>query len=251
MAYSFILLRGLVREAAHWGEFLDHMHEHFPESGLHCLDLPGAGAHYLKRCPTSITEIVRFMRAEFLRLELPKDRPVVLIATSLGGMITAQWVQDFPKDFQVAVFVNTSYGSYSPFWQRLQPRALKQLCKVFVLKGFSKEHRILEVVSNRPELYPKIAAAWAQIGSQRPVSAENTLRQLVAAARFKTKIEKPPMRVLLLASTQDRMVSVECTRAIARSWGETAVEHPTAGHDLPTDEPRWIAEQIQRFVKSL
>jgi len=63
------------------------------------------------------------------------------------------------------------------------------------------------------------------------------LRQLAAAATFRIGSWKPELPVLLLASRQDRMVSVDCSRAIARAWGAAIVEHPTAGHDLSADDP--------------
>lgn len=251
MSFSLVLLRGLVREAGHWGPFLDDLKTKFPDSTIACIDIPGAGARYRELSPLSMKDIVRTMREDFLRLKLPADRPVALVAISLGGMISAQWFQDHPKDFQAVVLINTSYGNLSPLWQRLQPKALQMLLKVPLLKGVPKEHRILEVVSNRHENYQQVAEKWAHIASQRPVSLQNTLRQLTAAIRFKTSVQKPSMPVMLLSSLQDRMVSVECMRAIAKAWKLPTVDHPTAGHDLPTDEPRWTAEQIHRFLTSL
>lgn len=251
MSYSFVLLRGLIREAGHWGPFLHDLQEQFPEATIACIDIPGAGVRYRDPSPLSMAEIVKTMRADFLRLKLPADRPVALVAISLGGMIAAQWLQDHPKDFQAVVLMNTSYGNLSPIWQRLQPKAFQLLLKVPLLKGVPKEHRILEVVSNRQDKYQQVAEMWGKIAAQRPVSLQNTFRQLFAAARFKTAVRKPSMPVLLLSSLQDRMVSVECMRTIAKAWKLPTVDHPTAGHDLPTDEPRWTAEQIHRFITSL
>jgi pimeloyl-ACP methyl ester carboxylesterase len=251
MAYSFVLLRGLIREAGHWGPFLDDLKEKFPDSTIACIDIPGAGVRYQDPSPTSMGDIVETMREDFKRLKLPTDRPVALVAISLGGMIAAQWFQSYPQDFQTVVLINTSYGSMSPLWHRLQPKAFQMLLKVPLLKGVAKEHRILEVVSNRQDKYQTTAESWGRIAALRPVSLPNTFRQLFAAARFKTEVSKPAMPVLLLSSLHDRMVSVECMRAIARAWKLPTVDHPTAGHDLPTDEPRWTAEQIHRFVANL
>jgi pimeloyl-ACP methyl ester carboxylesterase len=251
MTYSFVLLRGLIREAGHWGPFLDELREKFPESTIACIDIPGAGVRYQDPSPTSMGEIVETMREDFQRLNLPADRPVALVAISLGGMIAAQWFQSYPQDFRAVVLINTSYGSMSPLWHRLQPKALGMLLKVPVLKGVAKEHRILEVVSNRQDKYQTVAESWGRIAAQRPVSLSNTFRQLFAAARFKAKVSKPAMPALLLSSIHDRMVSVECMRTIAQAWKLPTVDHPTAGHDLPTDEPRWTAEQIHRFIISL
>jgi pimeloyl-[acyl-carrier protein] methyl ester esterase len=52
----------------------------------------------------------------------------------------------------------------------------------------------------------------------------------------------------VLASPQDRMVSVNCSRAIAEKWQAPIVEHPTAGHDLSADDPKWLVSEISKFV---
>lgn len=196
--YSFVFVRGLVREAGHWGSFIQEMQQAFPDSSIHCIDLPGAGVHFQKDTPLTVAGIVREMRQDFLRLNLNKEKPTVLLAVSLGGMIAAQWMQDHPADFNYAVLVNTSYRNFSPIWKRLKPEALAKLVKVPMLKGVEKEHRILEVVSNRPDQYSTLAKVWSEIGARRPVSLANTLRQLAAAAQFRTSGQKPRMMVSLI-----------------------------------------------------
>lgn len=250
MKYSFILVRGLIREAAHWGSFMDELKKTFPESTFNCIDIPGAGIHFKKTTPLSIHEIVKEMREDFKSLNLPKDKPVVLMAVSLGGMIAAQWLKDFSKDFQYAILINTSYGDFSPVWKRLKPQALAKLIKVPTLKGLERERRILEVVSNRDDKYDENAKHWHNITMERPVSLPNTIRQLVAATKFKTEGMIPKIPVLLLGAPQDRMVDVSCTRAIAKAWNAPAIEHPTAGHDLTTDDPQWTAQTVHGWFES-
>jgi pimeloyl-ACP methyl ester carboxylesterase len=201
--------------------------------------------------PLSIDGMVEIMRREFTKLPLKTDQQNVLIAISLGGMIAARWLKNHPEDFQRAVLINTSYGDFAPLWKRLKPSAFFKLLKVFTAKGFAKELRILEVVSNRPENYQRVAEHWAQIAEERPVSVPNTFRQLLAASRFTTGGFLPRIPVLVLASTQDRMVDASCSRAIARVWGTPLMEHPSAGHDLSTDEPGWIAEEVRAWLHSL
>lgn len=248
MNYHFVLIRGLIREAGHWAPFLSPLRQAFPGSSVHCLDIPGAGVHFRSPTPPSIPEIVRAMRADFLALKLGADRPIVLVAISLGGMVAAQWMHEFPDDFQRAVLINTSFGGQAPLWERLKPRALGALLPVPLLKGVSREKRILSVVSNHQDIRDAAAEACAEIARQRPVSLANTARQLWAAASFQAPMEKPKPPVLLLASTHDRMVDVRCSRRIAQAWKTTAVEHSTAGHDLPTDDPEWVLKRLLDFL---
>jgi pimeloyl-[acyl-carrier protein] methyl ester esterase len=245
MSFQFILIRGLVREAAHWGEFRDHLQKAFPNSPIDCLDIPGAGRHYTEKSPTHVREMVELMRQDFLKIAKPL--PKVLIAVSLGGMISAQWLKVYSEDFQFCILMNTSYADYSALWERLRPQALKNLLKALKHKGFKREHAILQVVSNDKTHYDKNAEFWFSIATQRPVSLSNTLRQLVAAARFSIKDFKPAIPTLILASTQDRMVSVECSRKIAKKWETLLIEHPSAGHDITLDAPEWVVDQITRW----
>jgi pimeloyl-ACP methyl ester carboxylesterase len=74
------------------------------------------------------------------------------------------------------------------------------------------------------------------------------LRQLIAAARYRGPAVAPAMPVLLLASRGDRLVDVACSRAMAARFGGALVEHADAGHDLPLDDPRWVAERVRDWL---
>lgn len=69
------------------------------------------------------------------------------------------------------------------------------------------------------------------------------VRQLHAAVRY--RIQSPPrVPILLLASRHDRLVDVRCSHSIARAWRCDLHEHPSAGHDLPLDDPDWVVEHV-------
>jgi pimeloyl-ACP methyl ester carboxylesterase len=50
--------------------------------------------------------------------------------------------------------------------------------------------------------------------------------------------------MLVLASLGDRLVSPGCSRRIASRWALPIRLHPTAGHDLPLDDPEWVVQQV-------
>ena len=237
-----------MREAEHWGPFVGLLRETFPGSDVHCLDIPGAGIHYQDKTPSTIESIVQTMRQELLTIPSTADKPRVLIAVSLGGMIAAQWFQSYPRDFAQAVLINTSYAQFSPPWKRLKPQALKKLLPVFFLRGQSREKQILKVVSNRPHRHNELSRTWANIHKRRPVSVLNSVRQLKAAFHFKGIENSPPLPILLLGSTQDQMVSHDCIKAIAHAWKAPLISHPSAGHDLTTDDPGWAVDKIQNWL---
>ena len=86
--------------------------------------------------------------------------------------------------------------------------------------------------------------------AQYRVSGANALRQLLAAARYRSPSERPATPLLLLGSTNDQLVNIACSRAIAECWSAPLVEHPTAGHDLPLDDASWVATQIRQWLNT-
>lgn len=240
----FYLIRGLIREAAHWGDFLDHIKKGYPTAKITTIDIPGAGVFYRDPSPLSIAEMVEQMRKVFKTHIVPGEENI-LIAISLGGMIAAKWLQHHPEDFQRCVLINTSYRDYSPVFERLKPSALAYLLKVPTLKGRAKEAHILKLVSNHADRFESTLNLWDKIQAERPVSLKNTLRQLVAAARFKSDGFIPKIPILILAADKDRMVSVRCSEKIAKAWNVPILKHPTGGHDLSADDPQWIVNKIK------
>ena len=80
------------------------------------------------------------------------------------------------------------------------------------------------------------------------MTAGNGLRQLLAAARYRASPVAPGARTLLLGSQHDQLVSSACSRAIAKAWGLPLHVHPSAGHDLPLDDPQWVIDEVLRWV---
>lgn len=242
----FYLIRGLIREKAHWGNFLSFLQEEHPGARLTTIDIPGAGVYWKEPSPSSIRGMVEQMRRDYLAART-EGEDARLVAISLGGMIGVEWMKHHPTDFTKATFINTSFGGISPVYQRLMPPAFLYLLKVPILKGREKEGHILKLVSNHEDKFHTTLDLWDDIQKERPVSLRNTLTQLLAGAGFRIGNFTPPVPVTILASTNDRMVSVECSRAIARKWKLPIAEHPTGGHDLTVDDPKWVAEKIREL----
>ncbi len=245
----FYLIRGLIREKAHWGNFITHLQEIFPKALITTIDIPGAGDYFSSPSPLTVKEMVEEMRRDFLRFKTAHE-DTHLIAISLGGMIAIEWMKKYPQDFAWATLINTSFGGVSPIHHRLRPEAFLHLLKVPLLSGRKKESHILELVTNHKDIFSETLDHWEIIQKERPVSLANTFKQLFAAGIFRSGDFTPPIPLQLIASTHDRMVSVECSRAIARKWNVPLEEHPTGGHDLTVDDPKWVAERIKLSTES-
>ncbi len=118
----FYLFRGLIREKRHWGSFLVHLKETFPDALITTIDIPGAGDYFTSPSPLSIKGMVEQMRQDYLKRKTA-DEDSHLVAISLGGMISVEWLKHYPNDFHRATLVNTSFGGISPLHHRLMPEA--------------------------------------------------------------------------------------------------------------------------------
>lgn len=243
---TWVLLRGLAREARHWGAFPELLRSSLPPGdAVLALDLPGNGALWLERSSTSVADMVIAARNE---LALARCRPpFVLVAVSLGGMVALQWAAG-SREVVGCVLINSSIGRLSRFWQRLRPRAYPALLSLLLPAqgALRRERRVLRLTSNLPADLQHVQR-WARYAESRPVARSNVLRQLVAAARFRWTGAPPPVPMLLLASKGDKLVSRECSSALAAHWRLPLREHPWAGHDLPLDDPEWVADAIVQW----
>lgn len=249
---NWLLLRGLGREAGHWGRFLDLLQEAFPSATLHTLDLPGSGSLNQQTSPARIEKLVEAVRQQAASENLLSS-PCLLLGLSLGGMVAWQWLTQYPEDARAAVLINISFASLSPFYRRLHWQSYAQILKIITAATDAERERlIVALVSNADaQTQTEIARRWTELRQQRPMSALNEIRQILAAARFKPNPQAPEQPVLLLNSLGDRLVSPTCSFAIQQQYGLPLFTHPTAGHDLPNDAGEWVVQQLKIWLDRL
>ena len=241
----WLLLRGLARESRHWGDFIPQLQATFPDAQITLLDLPGTGRYYQEISPYTIAAITHQVRAHALAQGC-LQQPVNLLALSLGAMVAWEWMQCYPEDIATSTLMNTSFASLSPFYQRLRWQSYHRFISL-VLTGHVKqrEEKILQLTSNNYPANSSVILDWEKIQSEQPISFKNSLQQIRAAASYKPSDTKPPCPVLLLNSTQDRLVSPRCSKAIQQQWQLELRSHPSAGHDLTLDAGDWVAMQLK------
>jgi pimeloyl-ACP methyl ester carboxylesterase len=239
---TWVLLRGWARESRHWGSFPQQLAGRLGEGhDVIALDMPGNGLLNMQRSPMSVAAMARSCRAQ---LDAAGARaPFVVLGLSLGAMVALQWVHAWPEEIQAAILVNGSYAGYAPPWRRLRPCAWGSLVAM-LLPGTThaqREFTVLALTSNVFRGDMVLAAQWAAIAHDRPVSAANAWRQLIAAARFRAPRHAPAVPTLMITSHGDQLVSHRCSMTPAAHWRVPIAVHHTAGHDLPLDDPEWLA----------
>lgn len=244
----WIFLRGLMRDQRHWGSFPDLFRAQLPGAVVHTLDLPGNGLLNHLTSPASVPALADWVRTELLRRGLKP--PYRVFAMSLGAMVAVAWADAAPEEIDACVLANTSLRPVSPFYHRLRPAAWPLLLRMALGKPSpdATETAILELTSNHLEHTRSVLDDWTAWRLALPVSRANALRQLVAAMRFSAPRQKPAARLLLLTSAQDKLVDSRCSQALANAWQCQIAAHPTAGHDLPLDDPAWAAKQVHRWI---
>jgi pimeloyl-ACP methyl ester carboxylesterase len=247
---TWIFLRGLTREAAHWGRFTAIFQQALPRARILTLDLPGNGEHHRQTSPLSVAGMVDACRDECVRRGI--ETPVSLLAMSLGAMVAAEWARVAPEELDGCVLINTSMRPFSPLHHRLRPANYPTLLRLALGGGSAEaiEQTVLRLTSNQPGQLRDVIPDWSAVRRHRPVSASNAVRQLIAAARYRAPRQAPGVPLLLLGSEHDQLVDSRCSQAIASAWHCSLLMHPAAGHDLPLDDPRWVADQVRRWLQS-
>ena len=244
----WVLLRGLTREARHWGDFPARLHAACPGDDILTPDLPGAGRRYAESSPASVAGLLAGVRKE---LEATGAQPPYrMLGLSLGGMLALEWAVRHPEEAAACVVINTSSGPLSPFFRRLRPRNYPSLLRTVFgnARPEEREGLILDLTSRLASNRAELVRAWSAWRRECPVSTTNALRQLAAAARYRLPQNRPPVPILVMAAARDTLVDPACSARLAASWGLPLAVHPEAGHDLPLDDPEWVAEQAKVWL---
>lgn len=242
----WILLRGLTREARHWGAFTRRFSDQ--ADAVTALDLPGSGEFAASTSPVSVHAMVEFARQQLQRGGFKP--PYALLGMSLGGMVATDWAQRYPQELSALVLMNTSMRPYSRLTERLRPGNWMAL-GLLAARWRDAEHAervIHRLTCNQTASREADIAAWLKIRNSAPVTQANARRQLWAAASFACAPESPACRVLVLSSAADRLVHPLCSSQLAAAWQAGHVQHPWAGHDLPHDDANWVCGQIARWL---
>ena len=250
-ATNWIFLRGLTREARHWGSFTAQFEAKLGLSKVTVLDLPGNGEFNAQASPLTVEDMVTFVRQQLLAQGI--QPPYQLLAMSLGGMVATCWAQRYPDEVSRLVLINTSMRPFSGITQRLQPDQWLPLLALAARWNDADhaERTIHRITCNHAAQRDADLMAWQRIRRSAPVSRANALRQLMAASRFACALQTPRCPALVLSSSADRLVSTLCSTHLATAWQVSHHIHPWAGHDLPHDDGPWVCARVADWTMLL
>jgi pimeloyl-ACP methyl ester carboxylesterase len=224
----WLLIRGLSRDARHWGSFPQTFAEELGVE-VQTIDPPGFGTQITRTSPSTIAKITDDIR----------DRATIqggdwsILGISLGGMVTPRLGCPIPErvstcsrdqhlGIQCGAAARTrTAGVHEGDRDGGHPRDIG--------KPERFERVVLGLSSNRPadelEEPGKQSAKWQH---EATPSRASVLGQPRAATRFKlpTNITTP---LLVLTATNDQLVSHRCSDEIARKLRAPIRTHPAAG----------------------
>lgn len=241
---SVVLLRGLARQAAHWGDVPARLAEQL-QLPVYTPDLPGMGNASALTPSRSLAEQAQQLLPQLQGAAAPWH----LVGMSLGGMLALELARQYPDAVQSVVIINSSVATLSPFYQRLQWPMYPHVLRCLAASAAQRELLILTMTSNQPSPHPALAL-WQELARQQPVLRCHALRQLWAASHYRLD-EAPSCAGLVISSASDRLVSPRCSDALAQFLGWPARQHPTAGHDIALDDADWLLRQLTDFYSSL
>lgn len=241
MPNNWVFLRGMSRNSHHWGSFPKNFEKHFGVK-VFCLDLPGFGLRNTLQSPLSISKIADVVEEDILALNL-NESALGILGISLGGMVGIELAARLPKIINRIVLINSSIGSLSPSLKRIKLSAVPKLVASSRMSIENREKTILGITCNDPKVRLKLLASWCKADEKFPYKPSNVLRQLRAAASYKST-PKVLAKGLILASKEDQLVSSQCSKDIAAHYLWPIKTHSWAGHDLVLDDPSWTLSAI-------
>ncbi|MFN3616832.1 MAG: alpha/beta fold hydrolase [Aquabacterium sp.] len=242
-SHTWVLLRGLTREQGHWGDFPARLSAALPPGSVVLTpDIAGNGARCGEPSPATVAGLLDDVRAQ---LQVGNG-PLRVVAMSLGAMMAAHWAHQYPHELHSAVLINTSLRPFSHFWQRLRPRQYPRILRLLLTQPEPAmwEQTILQMTSRHTPQTQTVLSQWVALREQHPVSTSNAWAQLRAAIGYRAPIDAPSVPLLLLNGLGDQLVHPDCSAQLAQAWHCPLLRHPTAGHDLPLDDPQWVIQQV-------
>ncbi len=249
---TWVLLRGLMRETRHWGEFPVLFQNATGAQNVVTLDFPGNGRLHGQASPGNVAEMADHCRSQLAQLGYAP--PYRVLALSLGAMAAVEWSARHPAEIDRLVLINTSLAPHNPFYQRLRPANYPALLRFLISGSVSRREalilRLTSTLERSEAQRVELLERWVSYARECPVTRSNILRQLQAAISYRAAQTKPSVPILFLAAQQDRLVNVQCSQTLARRWGCPIRLHPAAGHDLPLDDGYWVAQQVREWLDS-
>jgi len=248
-APDVLLLRGLGRESGHWISFPEELQRRL-SSQVYALDNPGVGSERGRKAPWSMAATADDIVERFNRQREGREgAPFIVVGLSLGGMLALEISARGLPCLVGGVVINSSSPRGTWIWQRIRPVPFCSMLKTLVQGTVARERTMIPFTMNNVEARQRSAAVREEIAVKRPVSGTTFWAQCMCAATW-----RPPKQcalpLLIIASSADKLVHPVCSAVLAKQYGAALKCHPTAGHDITSDDGQWVQDRIVEWLNA-
>ncbi len=240
-----LCLHTAARDCRQYQWLMDELHEEFD---VVAFDYPGHGKSWPlpgNRCIEDAEEFVEFIWSVGKTLNLP--RPVVA-GCSIGGNLTL--LVGARHAAEVLAIVPMEAADYAP---TISDAALQLMRHPHVSLPYYNMEQSLTLVGSAATEEAKAMVSWT-IWHMSPATLAPDLT-LYTGLDIRDQMSKVTCPVLMIRGQDDWIVGQDIVDAtVSRLVNSSLVEYlkvPGAGHFVPMEAPRVVANAIRRFVASL
>jgi pimeloyl-ACP methyl ester carboxylesterase len=240
-APPLILVHGLGSSAASYGALIKLAHPHFE-----ALYAPSAPAHglspYHERVhdPEALFELWRAALDE-----LTKERPALLLGTSLGGAISLRYALERPERTLGLLLC-------SPAGAQMSAEEIEQLRATFHMSRYSDARRFLRQLFYRPPPLSPLIALGVRAALNAPY-IQGFLRDLTPSTGLSSEeLSQLKRPTLLMWGAQERILPrgvLERYQASIPSALLTLIEPPGFSHSPQLESPRELLDLILAWLE--
>jgi len=252
---TFILLRGLGRQAEHWGDFPSllegQLNDNYSVRVINS-DLPGVGKSLDLESTWSLSKNIQILE-ESLKHCFQNNEKVILVGLSFGAMCALQWLSLSPDKIHSVILLNSSAADLSPWYKRIRPYALHKTILSRLLRFNLKrsEKELMKVLVTSSEAVDENIDEYHKIALKKEIPIQSSFKQLIMAMTYKIEqsLDNSEHAKLILNSTQDRFVDSSCSERIHHKLKNSRllVNHES-GHDLCLEQPDWVISKIRNHL---
>ena len=252
-----IFIPGLASDGSVWDATVAQLHASYE---CHVLTLPGFSNVPPLEEKEDFLGTMRVQIHEYIRSEI--GRPVIIVGHSLGGFLGLNISLHHDELVQKLVIVD-SYPFYSAVMmpeatvETIRPQAsmMKDMMLKMPDKDYSNQQRLTMATMIRDSLQQELAFGWS-MESDRQTVAQAMYELMTTDLRAELDDVQTPILVLgswaagepYGITPESTLAAFETQYALAKNCQVKVAE--SGFHFLMWDEPRWLIQEIETFLKN-
>lgn len=242
---TLVLVRGLGRNALHWGELVSRFERSFY---LLLLDNRGVGRSDRVRAPFSVTDLAYDVAGVMDAAEVSRAH---LLGTSLGGMVALRFALEHPGRLDRLVLVSTTAGGRISTPPSTVAFARMAAARLGSLRRALQTDARYVLGESYAAAHPEVVEEWLSIAERFPLSRQALAFQALAARLHDAANElgRVTAPTLVLSCRDDRLVPAENSRVLARGIrGAELTYFEGDSHELGATHLEPFARRVEEFL---